>query len=86
MKDYFWVLQDENEMDPCPPSQLISYYRLRTEEGKKHRELPGSEPVFLDWANWEQTLVHIFKSKYFFRRFSKPQLIKHLKSGKIQTY
>jgi hypothetical protein len=40
----------------------------------------------LDWETYPDTLLHMLKSRYFFRRFDPENLRKHLKGKKLQVY
>ena len=40
----------------------------------------------LDWETYTDTLLHLLKTKYFFRRFAPEFLQKHLRRATLRTY
>jgi len=87
MKDYFNMIHDDNEVCRCPKALLLSSYEVKGPINQRISSiLPGSEPAYLDWENWGKTIIHLLKTKYFFRRFKRKQLETTLQDVKIQTY
>ena len=61
----------------------LSHYTLANSSSEDGEKLDSK---YLDWKTYPETLLHLLRTKYFFRRFSIDQLKKHLRSARLRVY